>query len=419
MPDTPVLPAPKVLSQSLLGTPRPKPTRFKPGLILMLVFGSATFFAGALVYGLFLSPQAMKQNAQDDSGTANGNLPQFGTFPSGYAQVTGKGATARPLSGQKPLAPVQTLAAGDTSQPLRPLGQSQEPQETPEQIAADKAKDSGIFFQGTADPSLEASGQGGGQTGAQSPVLPGGAPSGALQGAGSPPAPSPGDDPSQQSEKTGFVANAAQGGQSDYTGTAEQSPISPYVVQAGAIIPAALLTAVNSDLPGDVTAQVTEDVYDSPTGDYLLIPQGSRLYGKYDSLISYAQTRALIVWNRIIFPNGKSIDLGGMIGTDPTGESGVQDQVNRHVLGLTAALAAAALVSIGPEIATNLGQSGGSSGNTNIYTTPAENLGENGNNLGQEFVSKELNRPNTITIRSGFPLDVLVNKDIVLTPYTQ
>lgn len=419
MSETQFPPRPKEPSANLLSTPQPKPTRFKPGLILTLVFGSMILFSAALVYGLFVTPKPHGAASADDTGTANGNTPQFGSFPSGYDQVTANPPAPKVTASPPPLAPTQDHYAGNSSSQgaMQPVSNGQPAQETPAQIAADKAKTSDIFFQGTTDPAIQSQGQAADSGQGAAPAPAAGPLGGALGGAGAQPV-SPGEDPSLQSEKNNFVASSQQQGQNDYTNTAEESPISKYEVQAGSIIPAALLTAVDSDLPGDVTAQVTENVYDSPTGNYLLIPQGSRLYGKYDSLISYAQTRALIVWNRIIFPNGKSIDLGGMIGTDATGKSGVQDQVNRHILGLTAALAAATLVSIGPEVALTLGQSSNSSSSTNIYTAPAENLGSNVNNLGQEFVSKELNRPNTITIRAGYPLNVLVNKDIVLTPFS-
>jgi type IV secretion system protein TrbI len=107
-----------------------------------------------------------------------------------------------------------------------------------------------------------------------------------------------------------------------------QAPASQYVLQAGAVIPAALLTGLRSDLPGQVTAQVTEDVYDSPTGKVLLIPQGARLVGQYDAQISFGQSRALLVWNRLIMPNGRSIVLERQPGADAEGYAGLEDDVD-------------------------------------------------------------------------------------------
>jgi type IV secretion system protein TrbI len=107
-----------------------------------------------------------------------------------------------------------------------------------------------------------------------------------------------------------------------------EGPASKYTVQAGSVIPAALLTGIRSDLPGQVTGQVTENVYDSPTGRYLLVPQGCKLIGVYDSQVSFGQSRVLLVWTRMIFPNGRSIVLERQAGADPEGYAGLEDQVD-------------------------------------------------------------------------------------------
>ncbi len=107
-----------------------------------------------------------------------------------------------------------------------------------------------------------------------------------------------------------------------------QAPASKTVLQAGAVIPAALLTGLRSDLPGQITAQVTEAVYDSPTGKILLIPQGARLIGQYDAQVAFGQSRALLVWNRLVMPNGRSIVLERQPGADPEGYAGLEDQVD-------------------------------------------------------------------------------------------
>ncbi len=106
-------------------------------------------------------------------------------------------------------------------------------------------------------------------------------------------------------------------------------PASPYLLQAGAIIPAALITGIRSDLPGQITAQVTSPVYDSPTGNHLLIPQGARLIGRYDSQVAFGQSRVLLVWDRLILPNGKSILLDNQPGTDTMGFAGLEDEVDQ------------------------------------------------------------------------------------------
>ncbi len=130
-----------------------------------------------------------------------------------------------------------------------------------------------------------------------------------------------------------------------------ESPASPYVLQAGSVIPAALITGLRSDLPGEVTAQVTEDVYDSPTGKVLLIPQGARLIGQYDAQVAFGQSRALLVWNRLIMPNGRSIVLERQPGTDPEGYAGLEDQVDNHWGMLFEAAILTTLLSTGLKLA--------------------------------------------------------------------
>ena len=132
-----------------------------------------------------------------------------------------------------------------------------------------------------------------------------------------------------------------------------QAPASKYILQAGAVIPAALITGLRSDLPGQVTAQVTEDVYDSPTGKILLIPQGARLVGQYDAQIAFGQTRALLVWNRLIMPNGRSIVLERQPGADPEGYAGLEDEVDNHWGMLFKAAILSTLLSVGSEAGTS------------------------------------------------------------------
>jgi type IV secretion system protein TrbI len=129
------------------------------------------------------------------------------------------------------------------------------------------------------------------------------------------------------------------------------APASPFVLQAGAVIPAALLTGLRSDLPGQVTAQVTEDVYDSPTGRILLIPQGARLVAQYDAQIAFGQSRALLAWTRLIMPNGRSIVLERRPGADPEGYAGLEDEVDNHWGMLFKAAILSTLLSVGSEAA--------------------------------------------------------------------
>ncbi len=186
-------------------------------------------------------------------------------------------------------------------------------------------------------------------------------------------------------------------------------PASRYVVQAGSVIPAALITGIRSDLPGEITAQVTENVYDSRSGNFLLIPQGARLIGQYDSQISFGQSRVLLVWTRIIMPNGTSIVLEHQPGADSAGYAGLEDEVDYHWGNLVKAAAISTLLGIASELVLNSNNSV-----VEALRTGAENTV---NQTGQTLVSRQLNVQPTLTIRPGFPVRVVVNRDLIFVPY--
>ncbi|MFO1096882.1 MAG: TrbI/VirB10 family protein [Xanthobacteraceae bacterium] len=188
------------------------------------------------------------------------------------------------------------------------------------------------------------------------------------------------------------------------------NPASRYVVQAGAVIPAALITGIRSDLPGQVTAQVTEHVYDSPTGKYLLIPQGSKLIGIYDSQISFGQDRVLLVWTRLIMPNGRSIVLERQPGADTQGFGGLEDEVDHHWGRLFTAAALSTLLGVGAEL-------GAANNDSAILAALRRGSADSLNQTGQQVVRRNLNIQPTITIRPGFPVRVIINRDLVLSPY--
>jgi type IV secretion system protein VirB10 len=184
------------------------------------------------------------------------------------------------------------------------------------------------------------------------------------------------------------------------------NPASRYVVQAGAVIPAALITGIRSDLPGQVTAQVTENVYDSPTGRYLLIPQGSKLVGAYDSQISFGQDRVLLVWTRLLMPNGRSIVLERQPGADTQGFAGLEDEVDHHWSRLLTAAALATVLGVGSEL-------GATTNDNAIVTALRRGSTDSLNQTGQQVVRRNLNIQPTLTIRPGFPVRVIVNRDLV------
>ncbi|MBB4010495.1 TrbI/VirB10 family protein [Allorhizobium taibaishanense] len=185
---------------------------------------------------------------------------------------------------------------------------------------------------------------------------------------------------------------------------------SPYVLQAGSVIAAALITGIKSDLPGSITAQVTENVYDSPTGSHLLIPQGSRLIGQYDSQVAFGQSRVLLVWNRVVMPDGTSIVLERLQGTDPQGFSGLEDEVDYHWGLLFKAAALSTLLGVGTQI-------GSDDEESEIAQAIRESAQGTASNVGQQIVGRQLNIQPTLTIRQGFPVRVIVNRDLVMQPY--
>lgn len=187
------------------------------------------------------------------------------------------------------------------------------------------------------------------------------------------------------------------------------APASPNILQAGAVISAALITGIRSDLPGQITAQVTENIYDSPTGRILLIPQGTRVIGQYDNNVQFGQSRVLLVWNRLIFPNGRSIVLERQPGADAEGFAGLQDGVDYHWWDLAKAAGLSTLLSIGAELATN---------DDDRLIQAIRNGGQDTiNDAGQQIVQRQLNIAPTLTIRPGFPVRVIVTRDLILEPY--
>jgi type IV secretory pathway VirB10-like protein len=192
-------------------------------------------------------------------------------------------------------------------------------------------------------------------------------------------------------------------------------PASPYIVQAGSVIPAALITGISSDLPGQITAQVTENVFDTPSGRLLLVPQGARLIGIYDSQIAFGQSRVLLVWTRLIMPNGRSIVLERQPGADTGGYAGLQDEVDHHWGPLFKAAVLSTLLGVGAELGS--GSDGDNNGNSAIIQALRRGAAGSLNQTGQQIVRRNLNIQPVLTIRPGFPVRVIVSRDLVLEPY--
>ncbi len=214
-------------------------------------------------------------------------------------------------------------------------------------------------------------------------------------------------DPSDAGRKLDFV-NATDG-RSVYNPHQIQDPVSPFEVMAGTLISASLITGLDSDLPGLVVAQVTQNIFDTASGKILLIPQGSRLVGTYDSVVAFGQSRALLVWQRIIMPDGSSIQIDNLPATDSAGYSGLEDQVDFHTWALIKGVAISTLLGVGSQLAI--------SGQSDLMLSIRNSTQDSVNQAGQQITQKNLNIQPTIKVRPGWPLRVIVHKDIVLRPY--
>lgn len=286
------------------------------------------------------------------------------------------------------------LDAQSRGQPVVPPAMATpavDPEEQRRLAEEEAARLSRVFFQ-TAPGTVAATG------------APGGIASPNLAGLG---LPSQQGTPTAQDRQTAFLNAAVD--RRTVAADRVMAPASPYVLQAGAVISAALITGIRSDLPGQITAQVTENIYDSPTGRLLLVPQGTRLIGEYDNGVGFGQRRVLLVWNRLIMPNGRSIVLERQPGADAEGYAGLEDGVDYHWWDIAKAAALSTLLGVGAELATD--------DNDRLISAIRGGAQDTINDAGQQIVRRQLNVAPTLTIRPGFPVRVVVTRDLVLEPY--
>ncbi|RWI83827.1 IncP-type conjugal transfer protein TrbI [Mesorhizobium sp.] len=184
-----------------------------------------------------------------------------------------------------------------------------------------------------------------------------------------------------------------------------------YELKRGSVIPATLITGINSDLPGRITAQVSQNVYDSATGHRLLIPQGAKLFGRYDSKVSFGQSRVLVVWTDIVFPNGSTLQVGGMAGTDATGYGGFRDKVNSHYLKTFGSAALLAIIGTGIDMA--LPESSTLATQDTASDAARRNFAETFGRVAERTINKNLDVQPTLEIRPGYKFNVLVDQDII------
>ncbi len=216
------------------------------------------------------------------------------------------------------------------------------------------------------------------------------------------------NDQNLQNRKIDFLNQGVE--KATYNPHQLQDPASPYQVMAGTIISASLVTGINSDLPGRIIAQVTENVYDSVTGNHLLIPQGTQIIGTYDSVVAFGQSRALVIWQRLIMPDGSSIVIENLPATDTAGYGGLEDKVNFHTWRLIKGVVLSTLLGVGTELTFGDEES-------DLLKALRESSQDSANSVGQRLAERNLNIQPTITVRPGWPLRIIVHKDLVLRPF--
>lgn len=355
---------------------------------------------GALIYAL--QPSAPKSQTELYATDNRATSDSLAGAPKDYSQVPKLGP---PLPGDlgRPILSAQQRGVEVTPPPI---GASPAPPASPAGNAAQVARERVRQERDAARTSKVFVGN-------EGAAAPSGIPSGpSLQSAATanapavPAAPAAAGAGTDQSAKRNFL-RASEGGQTE-SGFRVVQPSSPYVVQAGSVIPAALITGIRSDLPGTITAQVTQNVYDSVTGRHLLIPQGSRLIGEYDSQVSFGQNRVLLAWDRLILPDGRSIQLDRLPGADASGRSGLQDRVDQHWGGMFRAALISTLLSVGTEV--------GNGDDDDLVRALRQGSSESIGRTGQDLVRRQMNVQPTLTVRPGFQLRVIVTRDIVLAP---
>jgi type IV secretion system protein TrbI len=389
--DDPALPQSPQQAVELRGSP-PRVMRLSRKAIGIASASGLALIGGALIYALLPSSGSNRKELYNTESIAVAD--GVAGAPRDYGEVPKLGP---PLPGDLGGPILDAQRRGNVAE-LPPIGSPQpgvsppSPQADAAQAARDRAaqeretaRSSGLFFGASG-------GSGGGDAPAALPT------SGPVQPAA---AQSP---PADGNRRTAFLE-----GESDRRTVSHErlsGPVTPHVLQAGSIIPAALITGIRSDLPGLVTAQVTQNVYDSPTGRILLIPQGSRLIGDYDADIAFGQSRVLLAWNRLILPDGRSIVLERQPASDPSGFAGLQDRTDNHWGGVLRAALVSTLLGIGSEI--------GSGSDDNLIRALRRGSQESVGRAGEQVVSRELNVRPTLTIRPGFAVRVLVTRDIIL-----
>lgn len=391
-PGEPAVP-PKIDPETLVLRARPAPAiRFKRGVIVAL---TAVAIVVLVVTAWFaLKPRSLhlvgEQSDLAEPAKAPGDA--LNTLPASYGDAPRLGPPLPGDLGRPILKHQQAIAAEGTPPSLATAEQAA--QSAREQAAAERkaARESGVLVQTGSRPA-------GTETAISAPAVASDSDTPKL-------ALAPDRDPNAQQRKADFVAAQDRGG--DVNPHAIRPAASPYMLSAGSVIAASLITGLRSDLPGLVTAQVTERVFDSATGSILLVPQGARLIGTYDSVVAFGQRRALVVWQRIILPDGRSIRIENVPATDAAGYAGLEDKVDFHTWTLLKGVAISTLLGVGSSLTLT--------GESDLVQAIRESTQQNVARAGDQLTSRNLQIQPTITVRPGTPVRLVVHRDLVLAP---
>lgn len=380
----------------LRGSPR-RVVRFRRGAIVAIAALGSTAIVGVTWMALKPASFHIVANGDDQMGTpVKAPSDALANAPKSYGDVPKLGPPLPGDLGRSILEHERAVQAAPQPVGVDQVAQAAEAER--QRIVAERkaARESGVMMQVAGD-------------GRQGDVAAAPSPFATAQADASPARMGldPDRDPNGQQHKVDFTT--AKDDKGDINPHGLNAPVSPYTLTAGTVIAASLITGLNSDLPGLVTAQVTENAYDSVIGRTLLIPQGSRLIGSYDSVVAFGQKRALVVWQRIILPDGASIRIDNVPAIDTAGYAGLADKVDFHTWQLLKGVGLSSLLGVGTQLSFGSNES-------DLVRAIRETTQQSGARAGDQIVSHALNIQPTITVRPGWPLRVMVNKDIVLRP---
>lgn len=396
-PPEPAAAPPKLDPETLAIRTKPESAiRFRRGVVIgIAALGSVSLIA---VTWVALKPQVFRQATDAQELAEPSNRPAtdaLNALPSSYGDAPKLGP---PLPGDLGGPILEHQRAIGAAPPAASVDQAAQAAEAERQrVAAERkaARESGLMVQVGGSRATLATVET-----ASMPALIGGE-------GGAPAGFNPDREPDSEWRPADFLTGSDQ--TADINPHALPAPVSPYTLSAGTVIAASLITGLNSDLPGLVTAQVTEHVFDSATGRILLIPQGSRLIGSYDNVVAFGQRRALVVWQRIILPDGSSIRIDNVPASDIAGYAGLTDKVDLHTWQLLKGVALSTLLGVGTELSFD--------GESDLVEAVRESTQESASRAGDQIVRKNLDVQPTITVRPGWPLRVVLHKDLVLRPW--